>query len=537
MSSKWRMRSLVGAFLVCSCVAIIGIWSYTRAGAGDQPDTPRTVASATPAAGASGEVAAEGDPGSSRDTRSMRVEFSAEDVIGNPDCQLGVGGASGDVAVVVLPAGEGQPVGARFATVDGSGTLFGGELPFLPNHYRVGRRADGSVLAAFADLRRNSKAFRNPESAEPLHVYMDGALIYETDKTWQFGLAPDGSSFFAIEPLAGEASRLVIRNLDLGTEVHHDLGGEFNPLTPYYSPYGAFYSGNVGEVVFWPPQELNGSPRGDYWFYPVDGSEPRVVRVETTDMRRRSGAAANAVDQRMVRVERLPEGAGNDRFHFESSEVAYHIEDAAPAFARLGRESEIVTDGLFKVTKVRYEGYGTEEGPQRTEVWNQGAPMHVHTWRLSEGGSWLALRGTRRVWVLDTSTGDYALAFPTMEDVGRAIPRGQGSKKVLGDMNYAQWAWASATLPRLRDVLGPDATVEDVGSIGGMRFIGDRLVISVSVGPRGDRRRMYDVFDMNSVEKDGAPVSRIAGDVPCGRGGLHGLGTENGRLVYSGMRG
>ena len=480
MSSK-RRWCLLAACLVCSCAVVVAVW--VSMGDGDEATTP-AVASSISAAEPRG-APEERNPGRSREAGSMRGEFAPEEVIDNPDCGLGVGhGPSRDVAVVVLPAAEGEPAGARFAVVDGSGTLFGGELPFDPNHYRVGRRADGSVLAAFADLRLNSKAFRPPDSAEPMRVYHNGQVIYETGKAWEFGLAQDGSSFFSIEPLAGEASRLVIHSLDLGTEVHHDLGREFNPFSPYDSPYGAFYSDDAGEVVFWPPQELNGSPGGNYWFYPVDGGGPRVVRVETADMRGRV-SAANAGDPRMVRVVRLPEGAHNDRFHFQSSEVAYHIEDAVPAFRRLGREPEIVTDGLFKVTKVRYEGYGTDQGPQRTEIWNQGVPMHVYSWSLSPGGSWLALEGGARVWVLDTSTGDYALAFPTMEQLDRGIPEGERSKKVLGDMNYGQWVWASATLLRLRDVLGPDATVEDVGSKGGVHFIDDRLVISRA--PTGGR--------------------------------------------------
>ena len=66
--------------------------------------------------------------------------------------------------------------------------------------------------------------FRPPEAPEPVHIYWDGELVYENDKAWRFGVAPDGSSFYVIEPLAGEASRLVVRSLDAGEEHHYDLG-------------------------------------------------------------------------------------------------------------------------------------------------------------------------------------------------------------------------------------------------------------------------------------------------------------------------
>ena len=129
------------------------------------------------------------------------VGFTPEELIDNPNCDFTVGlGDAAGTAVYVLSDGP----GARFAVLDGEGTVFGDELPFDPNHYRLGRRADGSVVVALADLRLNSKEFRPDDSPEPIRVYRDGQVIFEHDKVWQFGVAPDGSSFYVVEPLAGQ---------------------------------------------------------------------------------------------------------------------------------------------------------------------------------------------------------------------------------------------------------------------------------------------------------------------------------------------
>lgn len=462
-------------------------------------------------------------------------EFEPSEVLANADCGIaaGWGMPAGDVALLVLPGGAGEPgAGARFAVLDERGTLFGGDLPFRPNHWRLGRRPDGGVVTAFGDLRLNSKVSRPPESPEPLRVYLDGGLVYKSEKAWNFGVARDGSSFFAVEPLAGRASRLVIRNLDLGVEIHHDLGAEFNPFTPAESPYGASYTRDAAEVAFWPPQQRDGV-LGDHWFYPVGGGDPRVVRAVSarTGMPLRSNAAADSVDPRMVRIERV-EDRREDRLVFDSSEVVYHIADKSPTW-RGG--------GPFEVARYAYGGYGSADGPRRAEVWRRTVPMHVATWSRAPDGPWLALReGARRVFVLDTSTGELVLTFPTVEDAARRVPERLRWRQVPdgGGMNHWQWAWASATLARLRGVLGPEATVGDVGSLGGSWFEdGNRLVLSRSIGEYPDIRTVHDVFEMETVGVDGGPAFRLEkDDVACGLGGLRGLEMRDGRLVYPGPR-
>lgn len=538
MKPKSRIRGPL-AVLLCFALAAVLVWLDATRPTADRATAPGT---------AVGDLGGAEDP-EPRDVANTGVEVAGarmpapsrelapEEVLGNPDCGIaaGWGMPAGDVALVVVPGGlDGEPsVGGRFAVLDDRGTLFSGELPFRPNHWRLGRRPDGGVVTAFGDLRLNSMTPRPPESREPLRVYLDGGLVYESDKAWNFGVARDGSSFFAIEPLAGEASRLVIHNLDLGVETHHDLGGELNALSESYRPYGASYSGDAGEVRFWPPQQLNGSPRGDYWFYPVAGGPPRVVRVETARHSwRPPDAAADALDPRSVYVERL-EGRSGDRIVFESSEVAYLLAD---------RSEDHPWRGPFLVARHDYGGYGSEDGPRRTEVWRRLVPMHVSTWAGPEG-PWLALRGpSERVLVLDKSTGEHVLAFPAIEDYRLRIPEHMWSQKVPdldADMNHLQWAMASAALTRLRGgVLGPEATVGEVGRLTGMSFEdGNRLVLTRSIGRYPNLRKVQDVFDMETVELDSGPAFRLEkDDLRCGRGGLRGLDVRDGQLVYPGPR-
>ena len=143
-------------------------------------------------------------------------------------------GRANDTAIVILPTSE----GAHFTVLDGNGEVFGDTLPFLPHEYHLGRRADGTVLAGFGDLRLNSRHFRDRDTPEPVRVYMDGQVIYESDKTWRFSVAPDGSSFYVHEPLAGGASRLIVHNLDELAERHFDMDRRYTPSNDYESGFG-----------------------------------------------------------------------------------------------------------------------------------------------------------------------------------------------------------------------------------------------------------------------------------------------------------
>ena len=477
-------------------------------------------------AGPDGEGAL--DPGA-LPVATAKFEFLPEELIDNPNCDFAAGlGPASDTAVYVLSESGRN----RFAILDGQGTVFGGELPFDPNHYRVGKRTDGSVVAALADLRLNSRVFRPPHAPEPIRIYRDGQIVYENEKVWDFDVASDGSSFYVIEPLAGDASRLVVHNLDARQEHHYDLGAEFNPYDAYESPYVSLYSTTNTEVMFWPPQELNDTPRGDYWFYPTDGGGPRVVRIESSDIRRNGEAAANVVDVRMVRVESILHGglfrSVKDRVYFASSEEAYHLVDKRSA-----------ESGSFEVVKREYRGYGDEAGPQRRDAWTHAIPAsHVGLMVLSDNGAWLALDAGQRTWAFDADTGELVFAFPSTEDVSLRIPQESWYEKVPGgDLNLLQQAWGAAALVRLRGVLGPEATVDQVGSLGGVGFRGNWLMLYRSVGRGARARQYYDVFDLATAEIDSPPEFRVEADHGCAAGDfVRGLQKHDGRLTYLNTR-
>lgn len=196
--------------------------------------------------------------------------LAPEEVINSPDCRLVPGVAEAQGAAIVMVASAEENI--WFAVVDHRGVLFGDYLPFVPRsfngvHAALGKRSDGSILAAV-------RSFRQGE----VIVVHDGRTVYQTTDTWDFGLAPDGSTFFAIEPLAG-GSRLVVRNLDTAHEHHHDLGDSLPPAGWRGGALYGWYAANHAEVIV----NANGMEGGTYRFYPVNGGPAREVRIDVDE--------------------------------------------------------------------------------------------------------------------------------------------------------------------------------------------------------------------------------------------------------------
>ena len=149
------------------------------------------------------------------DLKPPSIKLTPADVIGNPDCIMKPGAKHGrDLAIIVVPAKN----GSRFAVVDHSGVVFEDSLPFtVAPEPALARREDGSVLAVLGGC-DDGPAVRG------VVVYQDRQIIFENRESTGFGLANDGSSFFVMDPMPGNVTRLVIRNLDLGLEIHHELG-------------------------------------------------------------------------------------------------------------------------------------------------------------------------------------------------------------------------------------------------------------------------------------------------------------------------
>ena len=184
--------------------------------------------------------------------------------------------------------------------------LFGGYLSQGDGTARVdlGRRQDGGVLMGFGWTDGTSM------------IVLDGQPIYAAEGVWDFEIAPDGSSFVAIEPLAGGATRLVIRNLDLGTEAHHDLGdllGEDHSNNNH-----VWYSADAAEAIV--------SDGGTHRFYPVDGGEPRVAHMqkqghEYTMARSHDVSYRVREERELTRIARVEHRFGEDGGELETVEV------------------------------------------------------------------------------------------------------------------------------------------------------------------------------------------------------------------------
>ena len=445
------------------------------------------------------------NPGESSSATS--VELTPQSVIGNLNCRLLAGhGAANDTAVVVLPTEN----GARFEILNGEGTVFGGSLPFTPHHFRLGKRPDGTVLAGFGDLRLNSNEFRESDTTEPVRIYMDGQIIYDSDKAWDFEIASDGSSFYVHEPMAGNASRLVIRNLDLGREDHFDLGAIFSPVNAYESDFASRYSVGEREVMFMPAY-ADSFGRGPHHFYSAAGGEVRQIQVGQTGAELISGDGTPE-----IRVSALSSSSAV----FASSETGY--------FADIS-QSDSGSD-TYRIIRRKFQ-YGSDNHGSM-ESWSRDIALTKFNGRmtLSDNGEWLAVHAWN-IHVLDTANGETLFEYP-----------------LVGDKQ--------AELARLANVLEPGATVADVGNVSGVSFLDSRLLISRRFGSlsacsgstaqynqcvadlrqRGIYLTVVDVFEMNNVDLRSQPEFRFeysrfspceSGDFP-----LRGLQVHENALTF-----
>ena len=300
--------------------------------------------------------------------RSVQGAFLPQEVIGARGCHLRAGrGNAAGFGLVVLPAED----GARFEVLDGEGRVLGDTLPFMPNHYRLARHASGSIITGFGDLRLNSLVSRPEDTPEPVRIYRDEDLIYETDKAWNFGLAPDGSAFFVVEPTSGGASRLVIRNLHLGTEYQHDLGYSYTPVFNEL-PYGAQFTTNAAEVMLTPAFMSGGN---SHIFFPSDGGHRRAITLK-----------------------------GGGAVVFESMRHGYYAFPQGSGYPVLIQKKEL--------------RWGVPRNSPRTEdVWSREVNLEnfYGNMSLSDDAAWLILKAGV-IHVLDTQTGATVFAWPRGDD-------------------------------------------------------------------------------------------------------------------------
>ena len=466
------------------------------------------------------------------------VTFSPQEVIGNLECRMSAGrGPASDTALVVLPikTAEGTPKRSRFAVLGANGQVFGGVLPFQPNHWRLGKNVNGVVVAGFADLRLNSQAFRERGTPEPVHVYADGQLVFASERALDFGVAPDGSSFFLQEPSAGEreglaprteeplpgdVTRLVVYDLELGTEEHIELDDRFSPADGFFTGYRAAYADGGKEIVFSTASE-DEFGAGTHRFFPVRGGPPREIQVgDETDS---AGAAT-------IRLEDATST------HLRSSREGYFALPTQRGLRRGGTGVWRIVRRAFDHESEKEPSAGEREGlaPRMeepvTEVWSRN--VHLNSFHgmmsVSSNGAWLALHAWN-FQVLDAAPGETVFAYPRV-----------GNKE--------------AELARLASVMRPGATVAELGQVDGSAFRGDRLLLFRKIGSnlgcggpgrrecladlrrQGVYNRVVDVFDMNTIALDSQPDFRVevGPDIPCGAGDfpLRGLQVHDGELTF-----
>ena len=299
------------------------------------------------------------------------------EVLGNLECTMlaGRGAASGSAVVVVR-----SETGARFSVVDGGGSLVAGTLPFRPHQFRLGRQQDGTPVIGLGDLRLNSKQFRPVASPEPVRVYVGEQIAYDSDKAWDFLVAHDGSSFAVHEPIAGGASRLVVHDLELGTERNVDLGTRMTPVNAYEGDHMIDYSLDASEIMF---QPAGGDDMGigTYWFYPVNEGPVQQVAVED--------------DLGAVLISR---GEGY--------------------FAH--RQEDLMPDGNWRFTRRTFDATNATIDV----VWSRTLDLEEFSGRmsLSDNGRWLGVHGWN-FHVLDTQSGDTVFRYRTVGYPPQHLPR------------------------------------------------------------------------------------------------------------------
>lgn len=201
--------------------------------------------------------------------------FSPERILGNVNCRMLIGNKSASgIGLVVLPSED----ESEFAVFGPDGLVFGGSVPFKAHNFDIGRRADGGILVGLADLRLNSGVFRPRQTDEPLRIFLDGHVIYETQKALDFNIASMGTSFVVHEPTSVGASRLLIRDIDHGTEERVDR--PYIRTNDYDPGVSLGYSLDETEVVLVSSGE-DSRGRGRYWFYSIKDGVSRRISVDS----------------------------------------------------------------------------------------------------------------------------------------------------------------------------------------------------------------------------------------------------------------
>lgn len=410
----------LGVLAVALMVTVVVLWSVVPRPTVDRPKPTQDPAGAKGVDSSSADVDT-GVPARTLPPQRPWRDLTPEHVINSPDCRLVAGtGSARDIAVVVM---ETNGAGFWYAVVDRQGVAFGDFVPFEPSEEIVLRRTPhGSALVGFRGT---------GDGGAETWLVQDGQTTYQADETWYFNVAPDGSSSYAVEPLAGGASRLVIRNFS--EEHHYDLGDTLQRtyLSSVFLFHRVAFSLTHDEVIIQPTNWPVGMRGGSYRFFPVDGGAPREI----------------------------PNLDGSHPVLFQSSEVSYHI--------------DVRTDGdrLSRVNR-RFDSAGKEI--QSDSVWSRdfpfdefGTPTTIFPLILIAQDGTLLIRATELAGLaLDTSSGATVISVP----LGREsrIRRGRPTGIHYRDGRLLLYRYVEAVDPKTageRFVEIFDAAIPNLGGI------------------------------------------------------------------------
>ena len=204
-------------------------------------------------------------------------------IVADRNCQMLVRERSGRVVVVLtVPERDGARVVVTDDRVRGLATVV---VPLLPRRIQVGIDRDGISLLAISGLESRRASDADARQGKPLRIFRGSGQIYESESVLDFAVAADGRSYFVVESLAGGESRLIVRNFDLGTERHYDLGTAF--IANFDETLGAQvrYSYDGSEIEFIP---RGGGLERIYRFFSVSNDTTRRVKIRLPNLR--SGA-------------------------------------------------------------------------------------------------------------------------------------------------------------------------------------------------------------------------------------------------------
>lgn len=493
--SSFRMVTAVALVVVVTVLVALWIWpvsypkNHSESGVGGIAD-----ASAPSDSGSSSSLVVSGAVRSSHQDFGQG-ELTPHEVIDNLDvyCNLkrGDGSASG-LGLVTISGSTAPDSSTRFSVLGSTGAQYTGELPFLPFQSKLGKQPYGEAVMGFGGINVRSGFTPLPARGERLQVFLGDRKVLDKENVWLFDVAADGSSFFFIEPLGSEfSSRLVISNLNQGTEMHHYLD-DLIASSDGALAYRAAYTPNSEEVHFQPVSESAAGIGVHYFFSAIREDSPRKILV--------------------------PDRGLDDLVHFTSSKEGFFFFDSTNS-----ADSLHITKAEFDWTTDTSEPIWHQEGPTGTKASRVDASPDgdwlLFTTRTSNAAGRPARDDDWTLSVLDSASGETLFSLPTHN--------------------------TDALTRRLASVLPNEPVADDIGWFNGAYFAGDdKLVvrwIRLTDGDLDETTSFLDVFDMNSISRDADPLYRLASNEhrfnPCASRGFPGtlLIAENGRLAYSGL--